>query len=460
MLYYNPFLIDYLLISEDIENDFQENKTLIKSDSFMFDLAKLIGKELNDDYLSPEMYDNLDKLFSMLTEELDDKTIIERIKDKYDKSDRSGGYKFYESHFMTQFDNIEDHIQNNCFIWYKNDFDERIRSNYYIFNHIFNVENADLDLLLYSEKLLYFIKSALLKLPELFLIKSFKKKIIKLLTTNNSLIEIISDPNSQDDEQFDPIFIALFSKENNKLLEKIKNINKKNCQDQFNLKRFTNLYDESYIENCLLEKKLDIKPNELLLGKISYYIDNMKPDEFNKETKNGLANMLNIIRADLKTTESTQALNKTLIKLNSNEAPGNLYTFFRHKYADLKFSIFEWLIEQTKTLGERNDVSDIFVEDFLDGLKIDHCVLKMFICDDETFENTYIPMFTWDELYLQSFKRFYKELPSMFLNKGIYNRTITALNSIINNNKKDCPQVLKQAEKTKKMITKLYNPKR
>ena len=293
---FNHYLLEYLLVSDDIKIDMFETKENILNIEFIKVLEVMIDHDNENNYLSPKMRSNIKKLFAFLELYLKkNKDYFKKIKDKYHDYHESGN--FYLNQLLIKYDNINDYKNNSCVLWGVKDIENSVRYDFGFLIILFTDKKTYIEKylpsLLCNQEFIYFAKRLLLQYPEVAY--SFKKRIIGILEFN---------------QEFD-------LKDNDIVLEKYKRLKKSKKYEPFLVIDFIEEYNKIKIENNLIDNKIDVS-NQLEFDYIKRYIETLMDSEFSLEMKNSLIDILAKIRFDLD-SNSKKECNDLIIKINSKK---------------------------------------------------------------------------------------------------------------------------------------------
>lgn len=467
------YIINYLFFSDDISKSFEEIKSEVDDIIFLDVLNTLRFNLFSNSYYPNKVFQNFEKLLDILEKHYSDQELIEGvmfIKNNYSLMEKKEGYQVYLSEFENKINTINDY-NNTSYLWDKKQMEALFEFDCAAILSF--MVNSDIYLdkffpnYICNQNYLYFIQKILIQYPELFLNNIIKQKVINILEYNKLIVEnmdmdkIIEEftikNNNLSVEEIKSdysrylIKFANFMELSDRLLIRIKNINKNNFDECFNAKELVNLYYHTFIEKQFVERD-DIPSNPMFLDAIYNYIDEILVGINDYKINKKIIDMM----AECKETlpkKLTKGYNEHLLVANSVNKNGIGFISY---VQDTKLDFFERLV-MTHDINKYQFYDD--ANDLLDTLILDHDVIKSFMCDELEFETLYFESFVYSDDFVLTIRKLLEIYPNLFTDFTIHERTVLIFNEIINKYKAkelNSKDFYKKNVKTLKKVEKIY----
>ena len=401
------FLINYIATT-DI--DYKDEEDIFLNEHFLEVFLYILSSEEycceNYNFFTEEMYARLGKFIEYIKNNMKS-DIINQIINVYNKNKGNYSNDFYNNEFMIKYNLIDQNMKEKAFIWDKKEIEESVKKDYFIFlilqlkekdfYETFVEEYAcDIDYVLFINKLIN-------SFPNLLLDRKLGNKILVSLKYNSNIIKS-----------------EFLLKLNNDLYEKILKINKKNINNRFNHITFETIYFNKIFEKMIVldeDYKIDYS-NKFILERfyisIEYYISN---DMCNKVMKSRIINILDKFKNNINDIDINR-YNNYLVKANSiipNESN------FKYNYL--------------LRIGLDATIQSIFkpymINEYLELINLDLTFLESLLTKDD-YDEKYLKHFIYNDDYVVIIKKYMKEYPLLFRDKGVYDKVTKTLKEIMN----------------------------
>ena len=425
------YFINYMMFSDV---DFEEYRIVILSDIFLYTLETILEANIDTNLYTEEMYEKLGKLINYISSNTQNNEVTNII-NLYNMLKEYPSNEFYNNEFLYKYNLIDENLKNKAFIWNKKDIEESVKEDYSIilylnldfeqFKEIFIKKYAgSIDYLLFLNKFMNMF-------PYLVADKSYNKKILFTLEYNKNI-------NTSEK----------FMKINNNLYNKVINLNKKNKNDNFNLKKFERIYYNAIFEKMIiLNEKANVDyTNPLILSYLYMLIDDYNVKKVcNSVMVKRIINIMNEFKNNIKNIDINK-YNEYLCILNSMELSeygfAITYLYEKNLYKEIPHII----------------TKPFLIDEYLETINLDFNFLESLLCDKE-YDEKYLKHFIYNDDYYLTIEKYLKECPLMFRNKEIYDKVIKTINKIMDEYKlgnlnsrdyyKQYKKLLKKLEKGK-----------
>lgn len=428
---------DYLLFSDNIEDELIENDKIFLKIEYLKFLDYQIKEIIKNNIYPKKCIINLEKIINYIGKLLSN-DVTEEYKDMYylisgrlSNNQITESYEIYNLEFEKKFYDFSFYKNYSTHILSKDFLETSIRNDYIVLLSFAMDDNSYLscvDDFTNNQFYLLSIRKFLYDQPDLFLDEGIRKMVLTVLKINNELFS----------ENLDKEENKKFINENQKLMDCIQNINKKNLYHIFDIRTFKYYFDLTLLKYLLSSNDNSFKNNEKwiytehFLDFIEQFIED-EEDIIDENIKYRLDYLIRDIRDFIGNNEVKQKVNlikSKLHELDSYEKINSLY----FKDAKIKYNLKQILSTAIYCLFYEKEE---FVEEMKITMKYDFELLSSYLLDDEIFQNFVKEDFFLNEQFICSLKLFLKEYPYMFASDEIMNKTLMILNHNINQLKKE-----------------------
>ena len=419
-------LLDYLLLKDNVEDEFLKYKNIILTEEFLAAFQTMITNINNSSISYPEItHKNSIKLLDYI----DDNSSLNIYPTRVVVSNMNDfSNEKYNYEYLTKQLSISMESLNDAIVWKKEDIEESLLYDFIVTMSLNTSENDFLTEYLpnfiFKKNVVFSINKILKENKILLTDKEIKRKIRTIIKSNLSILsklndesrdEIISFYVSNNYKGVDTISfynyeLDIFSELNKNALNMINN----SKIDPFNIESIHQYYDYLKIEHYLYSD--DKHYDNLLIDNIYFYIDNAK--SISLEGKKKLLDLLKIKKDNLNENEIA-LYNKYVNKLNLKNINKDSDIIYEFKTRSNLFTYINANIQMKK--GD-----DTLYKKVLSSRGQDLYNFELLINDEKYFNNNI--MYANLLSFQYSLKKFMSEYPNMFLNDIILSHALTVIN--------------------------------
>lgn len=438
------YLIEYLLVSNNIEDRINDLDNCLFNESFRDILSSLIEADEESNYLDSFMQKNMDKLLNFLLEK--DYNMYINVYEKYYSYRKIKDGSFYANQLFLKYNSLDTYANNKCIMWDVQDMRDSVIYDFAIYSALLSNDasayiNEQFSKFTLNKKFLYFVHKLINQYPDIFSDKNMKIKIKTILMYNSLLsnaetekmIEFCIKNNiiNLDDNSKHKEYQNLIS-DNDKLLKIIDNnmIYSNPC----NISAYINAYNEVITLNSLY-KDGEIPHNALMLDYVVKKIKEINHHDFTVENKKIFIDVLATLRPHIG-KDQISIYNECIAYINSH--PISETTVVNARYLDTNRlnSFHRIILKIYKTIYDEQDI----------GNKNIYEAMKYFF--DNLNNNNSLSLFDLKELEL-IIKALLRIYPKLITNNDIYEKIESAIDLLPNIKKKRINNKIKKIQKRK-----------